>query len=59
MFAGVTDPYEAQLVSEEEMTRVSDMQDVEGIVQFMKRLLPELERIGVPYSLGRLMIGLC
>lgn len=51
VFAGVTDPYEAQLVSEE-MTGVSDMQDVEGIVQFMKRLLPELERIGVPYSLG-------
>lgn len=51
VFAGVTDPYEAQIVSKE-MTGVSDMQDVKGIVKFIKLVLPKAKRIGVPYSLG-------
>lgn len=55
LFAAITDPVEAKLLTNPtqpcgNITGVSDKQDAESIVSFIKNTLPSTKRIGVPYA---------
>lgn len=57
VFAAVTDPVAAKLVPSWEagdkgMTGASDLQDVDAILTFTRKLLPDAKRLGVPYNPG-------
>lgn len=57
VFAAVTDPVAAKLVpswdaGDKGMTGASDLQDVDAILAFTRKLLPEATRLGVPYNPG-------
>lgn len=55
LFAAITDPVEAKLLTNPtescgNITGVSDKQDAEFIITFMKYTLPLLKRVGIPYA---------
>jgi putative tryptophan/tyrosine transport system substrate-binding protein len=57
VFAAVTDPVKASLVPSWEggdptMTGASDLQDIDGVFTFMRQLLPNAKRLGLPYNPG-------
>jgi len=57
VFAAVTDPVGANLIpswtkGSNMMTGASDLQDLDGVMTFMKKLLPNAKTLGVPYNPG-------
>ncbi len=57
VFAAVTDPVAAKLVPSwtqgaSIMTGASDMQSIDGVLAFIRKLLPESKRLGLPYNPG-------
>lgn len=57
VFAAVTDPVAAKLVpswdgGDANMAGASDLQDIDAVLAFTRRLLPEAKRLGVPYNPG-------
>lgn len=57
IFAAVTDPVAAKLVpawdkADAMMTGASDLQDIDAIMAFTRKLLPDAKRLGFPYNPG-------
>lgn len=57
VFSAVTDPVAAKLVpswdkGDSDMTGASDLQNVDGVIAFTRKLLPDAKRLGVPYNPG-------
>ena len=57
VFAAVTDPVAAKLVpawdkADATMTGASDLQDLDAVLAFSKKLLPGAKRVGFPYNPG-------
>lgn len=57
VFAAVTDPVAAKLVpawdkADAAMTGASDLQDLDAVLAFSKKLLPGAKRVGFPYNPG-------
>jgi putative ABC transport system substrate-binding protein len=57
IFAAVTDPVSAKLVpawdkSDPMMTGASDLQDIEAILAFTRKLFPDAKRLALPYNPG-------
>ena len=57
VFAAVTDPVAAKLVPSwdkgaPDMTGASDLQSLDGVLAFTRKLLPKAKRIGVPFNPG-------
>ncbi len=57
VFAAVTDPVGAKLVpswteGSPLMTGASDMQSIDGVLNFVRKLLPDAKRLGLPYNPG-------
>ncbi len=57
VFAAVTDPVSAKLVpswtkGSALMTGASDMQSIDGVLSFIRKLLPNAKRLGLPYNPG-------
>ena len=57
IFAAVTDPVAAKLVpawdkSDVAMTGASDLQDIDAVIAFTRKLLPDAKRLALPYNPG-------
>lgn len=52
VFVDVTDPVSAGLMNQPNLTGVSEKQDIAGVVELAKRLLPFVHKIGLLYSTG-------
>jgi putative ABC transport system substrate-binding protein len=57
IFAAVTDPVSAKLVpawdkADPMMTGASDLQDIDAIITFTRKLFPEAKRLAIPYNPG-------
>jgi putative ABC transport system substrate-binding protein len=57
VFAAVTDPVSAKLVpawdkSDAAMTGASDLQDIDAVLTFTRKLFPDAKRLAIPYNPG-------
>lgn len=57
VFAAVTDPVSAKLVpawdkSDAAMTGASDLQDIDSVIAFTRKLFPDAKRLALPYNPG-------
>ncbi len=52
VFVDVTDPVSAGLINQANLTGVSEKQDIAGVVDFAKHILPSVHKIGLLYSTG-------
>jgi len=57
IFAAVTDPVSAKLVpawdkSDATMTGASDLQDIDAVIAFTRKLFPDAKRLALPYNPG-------
>lgn len=57
IFADITDPVAAKIIPSKEksttqITGASDQQDIDGLMDLIHILLPNVKRIGIPYSPG-------
>jgi putative ABC transport system substrate-binding protein len=57
IFAAVTDPVSAKLVpawdkADPAMTGASDLQDIDAVIAFTRKLFPDAKRLAIPYNPG-------
>ena len=57
VFSAVTDPVAAKLVpswdkGDADMTGASDLQNMDGVLEFIRKLLPDAKTVGFPYNPG-------
>lgn len=52
VFVDVTEPVSAGLINQPNLTGVSEKQDLAGVIDFAKQVLPSVKKIGLLYSTG-------